>query len=88
MEATMSFDFDQSREQLLVLESPVYVEEQGGKTRSRTDILQDVTHKLQARWEAQELNDKLFLYFMDMAIFHACEMLTNQSDLGEQEKWN
>ena len=59
------------------------------QTRSQADILQDVADKLQgARWEARELNDKLLQYFIDMAIFHACETLTNQSDLGEREKWN
>jgi hypothetical protein len=89
MEIAMSFDLDESSEQLLVLESPVYVEDQAVQTRSQADILQDVADKLQgARWEARELNDKLLQYFIDMAIFHACETLTNQSDLGEREKWN
>jgi hypothetical protein len=89
MEVAVTFDLDESTEQLLVLESPVYVEDQVTQTRSQTDILQDVTNKLQeARWEARELNDKCLLYFIDMAIYHACEILTNQSDLGEREKWN
>jgi hypothetical protein len=53
------------------------------------DLLLDVTNRLQeARCDAQELNDKLFLYFMDMAIYHACDRLANQSELGEREKWN
>ena len=53
------------------------------------DIFADVAIKLQeARSEARGLNDKLLLYFIDMAVFHACETLTNQSDLGEREKWS
>ncbi len=85
----MSLNFGESREQLLIGEYQVYVEDLGRQARSQTDILMDVTNKLQeARLEARGLNDKLFLYFIDMAIFHACEMLTNQSDLGEQEKWS
>ncbi len=59
------------------------------QTRTQADILADVTIKLQeARSEARGLNDKLLLYFIDMAVFHACETLTNQSDLGEREKWS
>ncbi len=85
----MSLNLDESREQLLIGEYHVYVDDLGRQARSQTDILMDVTNKLQeARLEARGLNDKLFLYFIDMAIFHACEMLTNQSDLGEQEKWS
>ncbi len=83
------FDLDGSTEHSVIQESPVYVEGQVRQPRSQTDILIDVTNKLQeARCEAQELSDKLFLYFMDTAIYHACERLTNQSDLGEREKWN
>jgi len=78
---------NESREQLLIEEYRVYGEELERQARSQADILMDVTNKLQeARLEARGLNDKLFLYFIDMAIFHACEKLTNQSDLGEQEK--
>ncbi len=85
----MSLNLDESREQLLIEEYRVYGEELERQARSQADILMDVTNKLQeARLEARELNDKLFLYFIDMAIFHACEMLTNQSDLGEREKWS
>jgi hypothetical protein len=83
------FDLDASTEHALIQESPVYVEDRVSQARSQTDILLDVANKLQeARCDAQDLNDKLFLYFMDMAIYHACERLTNQSDLGEREKWN
>jgi hypothetical protein len=89
MEIAMSFDLDESREQLVIQESPVYVNDQEARIRSQNDILIDVANKLQeARWEAQELNDKLLMYFIDMAMFQACETLTNQSDLGEREKWN
>ena len=83
------FDLDASTEHSLIQESPVYVEDRVSQARSQMDILLDVTNKLQeARCDAQDLNDKLFLYFMDMALYHACERLTNQSDLGEREKWN
>jgi hypothetical protein len=83
------FDLDASTEHSLIQESPVYVEDRVSQARSQTDILLDVTNKLQeARCDAQDLNDKLFLYFMDMALYHASERLTNQSDLGEREKWN
>jgi len=80
----VSLNLDESREQLLIEEYRVYGEELERQARSQADILMDVTNKLQeARLEARELNDKLFLYFIDMAIFHACEMLTNQSDLAQ-----
>jgi len=85
----VSLNLDESREQLLIGEYDVYVEDLGRQARSQSDTLNDVTNKLQeARLEARGLNDKLFLYFIDMAIFHACETLTNQSDLGEREKWS
>ena len=83
------FDLDASTEHSLILESPVYVEDRVSQTRSQMDLLLDVTNRLQeARCDAQYLNDKLFLYFMDMAIYHACDRLANQSELGEREKWN
>jgi hypothetical protein len=89
MEVAVTFDLDETVEQFPIQESSVYVEDRAEQTRSRSDLLTEVTHKLQeARSDARGLNDKLFLYFIDMAIFHACDMLTNQSDLGEQEKWN
>ncbi len=85
----MSLNLDESREQLLIAEYHVYAEDLERLARSQSDVLTDVTNKLQeARLEARGLNDKLFLYFIDMAIFHACETLTNQSDLGEREKWS
>ncbi len=85
----MSLNLDESRAQLLIEEYHVYVEDLERQARSPADILADVTNKLQeARLQARGLNDKLFLYFIDMAIFHACEKLTDQSDLGEREKWS
>jgi hypothetical protein len=55
----------------------------------QTDHLTGITNKLgEARLEAEELNDKFFLYLIDVAIFHAHEMLEHQSDLGEHEKWS
>jgi hypothetical protein len=89
MEFAVTFDLDESVEQSPIQDSPAYVEDQAEQAGSRSDLLIQVTHKLQeARSEATGLKDKLFLYFIDMAIFHACETLTNQSDLGEREKWN
>jgi hypothetical protein len=83
------FDLDASTERSLIEESPVYVEDRASQARSQIDLLLDVTNRLQeARCDAQDLNDKLFLYVMDVAIYHACERLANQSDLCEQEKWN
>ncbi len=85
----MSLNLDESRAQLLIEEHRVYAEELENQTRTQADILTDVTIKLQeARSEARGLNDKLLLYFIDMAVFQACETLTNQSDLGEREKWS
>jgi hypothetical protein len=85
----VSLNMDESREPLLLGEYHVYVEDLGRQARSQSDILMDVTNKLQeARLEARGLNDKLLLYFIDTAIFHACETLDNQPDLGEQEKWS
>ena len=85
----MSLNLDENRAQFLNEEYRVYVEDLERQARSQADILADVTNKLQeARLEARGLNDKLFLYFIDMAIFHACETLDNQSDLGEREKWS
>ena len=82
----MSLNLDESRAQLLIEERRVYAEELENQTRTQADILTDVTIKLQeARSEARGLNDKLLIYFIDMAVFHACETLTN---LGEREKWS
>jgi hypothetical protein len=89
MEVSVSVDLDQNREQIMIEYSRPYVEDHELQPRNRTDILTDVAEKLQeTRLQAFGLNDKLFLYFIDMAIFHASEMLTNQPDLGEQEKWS
>ena len=53
------------------------------------DTLVDVTNRLEeVRSEAKGLNDRLFLYMIDVAIFHAHEMIERQSDLGEHEKWS
>jgi hypothetical protein len=82
-------EFDRSAQRSLAQESPVYLEDQVSQARSQMDILLDIANKLhEARREAQDLSDKLFLYFIDMALHHACERLANQSDLGEREKWN
>jgi hypothetical protein len=89
LEVAVTFDLDETVEQSPIQESPAFVEDQAEQAGSQSDLLIQVTHKLQdARSEARGLNDKLFLYFIDMAIFHACETLMNQSDLGEREKWN
>ena len=57
--------------------------------QKKTDILVEITNKLGAvRVEAKGLNDRMFLYMIDVAIFHAHEMLERQSDLGEHEKWS
>ena len=85
----MTLNLDQSRAQLPIEECRVYVEDLESQAGAQADILIEVIDKLQeARSEARGLNDKLLLYFIDMAIFHACETLTNQSDLGEREKWS
>jgi hypothetical protein len=83
------FGSNGSTEHSLVQESPVYVEDQAGQTRSQMDILLDVINKLQdVRSDAQDLNDKLFVYFIDMALYHACERLADQSDQGKRNKWD
>jgi hypothetical protein len=85
----MSLNLEESRAQLPIEEYRMYVEELEEQASSQADILLDITNNLQeVRLQAQVLNGKLFLYFIDMAIFHACEKLTNQSDLGEREKWS
>lgn len=84
----MVFRLREKQEQILSQESEVNTSEQTRQTRLQTDALIEVTDKLgEARHEAEGLNDRLFLYLIDVALFHACEMLTKQSDLGEQEKW-
>jgi hypothetical protein len=88
-EVALSFNLDGSREQILRREIPVNIEDQARQTRSQTDTLMDVADKLgEARLEAQGLNDRSLLYLINVAIFQAYETLTNQSDLGEREKWN
>ena len=55
----------------------------------QTDSLVDVTDKLaQARLQAEQLNDRMFLYLIDVAILHAHEVLEKRSDLGERDKWS
>jgi hypothetical protein len=84
----MVFDLRGDQEQIPNQEFKASIAEQGRQARLQTDTLIDVVDKLgEARQEAQGLNDRLFLYLIDAAIFHACEKLTKQSDLGEQEKW-
>jgi hypothetical protein len=87
-EVPMVFDLRENHEQIPRQEFEAAIAEQGRQTSLQTDTLIDVADKLgEARQEAQGLNDRLFLYLIDAAIFHACEKLTKQSDLGEQEKW-
>jgi hypothetical protein len=82
------FGLDKIREQTLY--RPCDIDVGGWRTPTpRTDPLAGITNKLgEARLEAEELNDKFFLYLIDVAIFHAHEMLEHQSDLGEHEKWS
>ena len=48
---------------------------------SNTDILVEVTYKLgAARSAAQGLLDRELLYFIDMAIFQACQMVSSVRD--------
>jgi hypothetical protein len=48
---------------------------------SNTDILVEVTYKLgAARSAAQGLLDRELLYFIDMAIFQACERVSSVRD--------
>ena len=55
----------------------------------QTDTLVDVSDKLaQARLQAEQLNDRPFLYLIDVVMLYAHEMLEKQSDLGEHEKWS
>jgi len=84
----MIFGLRENQEQIPSQEFEAAVAEQGRQTRLQTDTLIDVTDKLgEARQKAEGLNDRLLLYLIDVAIFHACEKLSKQSDLGEQEKW-
>jgi hypothetical protein len=61
----------------------------GGKPRrigdqerqTQLDALRDVIHGLkEARVDAEKLNDELLLYFIDMAIRYASNMLIDQLD--------
>jgi hypothetical protein len=82
------FGVDEIREKTLNRECDINI---GGWAipTPQTDCLTGITNKLgEARLEAEELNDKFFLYLIDVAIFHAHEMLEHQSDLGEHEKWS
>jgi hypothetical protein len=89
MEDLSMFDLYDSKAEILGHEYIVNIGYEGIPVHSQTDNLVDVTNKLaEARVEAEELNDKLFLYLIDLAIFHAHEVLESQSDLGEHEKWS
>lgn len=82
------FGVDEIREQTLDRQCGIDVGGWGIVT-PQTDHLTDIAIKLgEARLEAEELNDKFFLYLIDVAIFHAHEMRERQSDLGEHEKWS
>jgi hypothetical protein len=87
-EAPAMFGVDEIRDQTLNRECDIGIGGWGIVT-PQTDHLTDITNKLgEARLEAEELNDKFFLYLIDAAIFHAHEMREHQSDLGEHEKWS
>ena len=74
MEVVVSFDLDEREEQVLIEPSHKHIKDQ---------LLMGVTDKLQeARLQALEVNDRLFIYLIDVAIFYACETLTNHPDLG------
>jgi hypothetical protein len=84
----MLFGSPENQEQILSEEFEANITEQVGQSCVQANTLIGVADKLdEARQEAQGLNDRLFLYLIDVAIFHACEKLAKQSDLGEQEKW-
>jgi hypothetical protein len=88
MEIALSFDLDKRIEQDLRQESMANIEDKDRQTRCQTDVLIGVTEKLrEARLEARGLNDRSLIYLIDSAIFQAYEALTNQSDLGERDKW-
>jgi hypothetical protein len=83
------FQVNQNTEQILAHEYAKNVGSDRTPIQRQRDVLVDVTNKLgELRVEAKGLNDRLFLYMIDVAIFHAHEMLERQSDLGEHEKWS
>ena len=83
------FQLSENKEQMLAHEYVANIGSDRIPIQWKSDILADVTNKLgEARVEAKELNDRLLLYMIDVAIFHAHEMLERQSDLGEHEKWS
>ena len=83
------FQVSENKEQVLNYEYLANIGSDGISVQRQTDILVDVTNRLEeVRSEAKGLNDRLFLYMIDVAIFHAHEMIERQSDLGEHEKWS
>lgn len=57
------------------------------RSTSSTDILVEVTYKLgAARSAAQRLPDRDLLYFIDMAIFQACETLSSVRDETDYDR--
>jgi hypothetical protein len=51
------------------------------ESRTQLDALRDVIHGLkEARVDAEKLNDELLLYFIDMAIRHASNILIDRLD--------
>jgi hypothetical protein len=83
------FQFSENKEQMLARKYVGNIRSDRIPIQCRSDILVDVANKLgEARVEARGLNDRLLLYMIDVAIFHAHEMLERQSDLGEHEKWS
>ncbi len=82
-------NLDGSKAQILIQEYWASIGCDGISVHLHTGMLADVLNTLgQARLEAEGLNDKLFLYLIDVAIFHAHEVLERQSELGEHEIWS
>ena len=83
------FQVSENKEQVLNYEYVANIGSGRLPIQRKTDTLFDITNKLgEVRLEAKGLNDRLFLYMIDLAIFHAHEMIERQSDLGEHEKWS
>jgi hypothetical protein len=82
-------NLDESGAQILIHERKFSFGSDRISRHPQADTLAGVTDKLaQARLQAKGLDDKLFLYLIDTAIFHAQEMLEKQTELVEREKWS
>jgi hypothetical protein len=83
------FNLDERAGRILIHEHKVRIGSDRISNYPQADTLVDITDKLaQARLQAEGLNDKLFLYLIDTAIFHAQEVLEKQTELVEREKWS